>query len=45
MNWKLRVDSLELGLRLTPSKEEVDFDLCAFIPMVYWEGSVVGDGD
>ena len=44
MNWKLRVDSLELDLTLTPSKEKAEFDLSAFIPMVYWEGSVVAMG-
>ena len=44
MNWKLRVDSLELDLTLTPSIEEAEFDLSAFIPMVYWEGSVVATG-
>ena len=44
MNWKLRVDSLELDLTLTPSMEEAEFALSAFIPMVYWEGSVVATG-
>ena len=44
MNWKLRVDSLELDLTLSPSIEEAEFDLSAFIPMVYWEGSVVAKG-
>ena len=44
MNWKLRVDSLELDLTLTPSIEEAEFDLSAFVPMVYWEGSVVAKG-
>ena len=44
MNWKLRVDSLELDLTLTPSMEEAEFALSAFIPMIYWEGSVVATG-
>ena len=44
MNWKLQVDSLGLDLTLTPSMEEAEFDLSAFIPMVYWEGSVVAKG-
>ena len=44
MNWKLRVGSLELDLTLNPSNEEAEFDLSAFIPMVYWEGSVVAMG-
>ena len=44
MNWKLRVDSLGLDLTLTPSMEEAEFDLSAFVPMVYWEGSVVAKG-
>ena len=44
MNWKLRVDSLELDLTLTASIEEAEFDLSAFVPMVYWEGSVVAKG-
>ena len=44
MNWKLRVDSLELDLTLSPSLEEAEFDLSAFVPMVYWEGSVVAKG-
>ena len=44
MNWRLRVDSLELDLTLTPSMEEAEFALSAFIPMIYWEGSVVATG-
>ena len=44
MNWKLRVDSLELDLTLTPSMEEAEFAPSAFIPMIYWEGSVVATG-
>ena len=44
MNWNLRVDSLELDLTLTPSMEEAEFALSAFIPMVYWEGSVTAMG-
>ncbi len=44
MNWSLRVDSLELDLTLTPSMEEAEFALNAFIPMVYWEGSVMATG-
>ena len=44
MNWKLRVDSLELDLTLTPSMEEAEFALSTFIPMIYWEGSVVATG-
>ena len=44
MNWNLRVDSLELDLTLTPSMEEAEFALSAFIPMIYWEGSVVATG-
>ena len=44
MNWRLRVDSLELDLTLIPSMEEAEFALSAFIPMVYWEGSVMATG-
>ena len=44
MNWELRIDSLELDLTLTPSMDEAEFALSAFIPMVYWEGSVVAMG-
>ena len=29
---------------LTPSIEEAEFALSAFIPMVYWEGAVVAKG-
>ena len=44
MNWKLRIDPLELDLTLTPSMEEAEFALSAFIPMVYWDGSVGAKG-
>ena len=44
MSWNLRVDSLELDLTLTPTIEEAEFSLSAFIPVVYWEGSVSAVG-
>ena len=44
MGWKLRVDSLELDLMLTPTTEEAEFSDSAFIPVVYWEGSVAVAG-
>ena len=44
IDWKLRVDSLELDLTLTAFNEEAEFALSSFIPVVYWEGSVVATG-
>ena len=44
MGWKLRVNSLELDLILTPTTEEAEFSNSAFIPVVYWEGSVAASG-
>ena len=44
VDWRLRVDSLELDLSLTASIEEAEFALSSFIPVVYWEGSVAAAG-
>ena len=44
MGWKLRVDSLELDLTLTPAIEEAEFSNSAFTPVVYWEGAVAATG-
>ena len=44
MNWRLRIDSLGLDMTLVPSMEEAEFALSAFVPMVYWEGSVMAEG-
>ena len=44
IDWKLRVDSLELDLSLTASMEEAEFALSTFIPVIYWEGSVGATG-
>ena len=44
VNWRLRVDSLELDVTLTPSMEEAEFALTAFVPVIYWEGSVAAMG-
>ncbi|MDE2860467.1 MAG: hypothetical protein OYI31_08925 [Chloroflexota bacterium] len=44
VDWRLRVDSLELDLSLTASMEEAEFALSTFIPVIYWEGSVSATG-
>ena len=44
VNWNLRVDSLDLDLTLTPTIVEAEFALSAFIPVIYWEGSVAAMG-
>ena len=44
IDWRLRVDSLELDLSLTASMEEAEFALSTFIPVIYWEGSVAATG-
>ena len=44
MNWELRVDSLGLDLALTPTIEEAEFALSAFVPIIYWEGSISAMG-
>ncbi len=44
MNWELRVDSLGFDLALTPTMEDAEFALSAFVPIIYWEGSVSAMG-
>ena len=45
MGWNLRIDSLDLDLTLTPVIEEAEFNIGAFIPVVYWEGAVSAAGN
>ena len=45
MGWNLRIDSLGLDLTLTPIIEEAEFNIGAFIPVVYWEGAVSATGN
>ena len=45
MGWRLRVESLELDLELTPVMEDAEFDSTAFVPIVYWEGAVAATGN
>ena len=44
MGWKLRIESLDLDLELTPVMEDAEFDSMAFISIVYWEGAVKAAG-
>ena len=45
MRWNLSIDSLDLDLTLTPVIEEAEFNIGAFIPVVYWEGAVAATGN
>ena len=44
MGWKLKIESLELDLELTPVMEDAEFDSSVFIPIVYWEGAIAATG-
>ena len=44
MGWNLLVDSLDMGLVLTPVIEEAEFAISTFIPVIYWEGAVAASG-
>ena len=44
MGWNLLVDSLDMGLILTPAIEEAEFAISTFIPVIYWEGAVAATG-
>ncbi len=44
MGWNLLVDSLDIGLVLTPVIEEAEFAISTFIPVIYWEGAVAATG-
>ena len=44
MGWNLLVDSLDIDLVLTSAIEEAEFAISTFIPVIYWEGAVSGDG-
>ena len=44
MGWRLRVDSLNLDLVLTPVLKGAEFTQTSFIPVIYWEGAVTAKG-
>ena len=44
MGWNLLVNSLDMGLVLTPVIEEAEFAISTFIPVIYWEGAVAVSG-
>ena len=44
MNWELSIDSLDLDLTLIPSMQDAEFALTAFVPVIYWEGSITASG-
>ena len=44
MGWRVRIDSLNLDLLLTPVMREAEFTETGTIPVIYWEGAVKAEG-
>ena len=44
IGWRLRVDSLNLDLTLTPVIRDAEYSESLFIPVIYWEGAIAANG-
>ena len=44
MGWRLRVESLNLDLTLTPVIRDAEYSESLFIPVIYWEGAIAANG-